>query len=240
MGFELERALYATEDFLRRNLRSATAREAQKRKARRKLMEVLRRVKRAGFLLAAMLAALVAWSIFVSPIGFVTWVVAFPTVLLIAFLSLFWSAGRPAEPVAAAGKVTPLDELAARAEEGLLDRCEELPGRALPAADRIIARLHELQPHLGMLEAESTLAGDARRLIGQHLPRLVDSYLELPPSTRTHASESSQRFIESLDLVAEELDHLLDQCCRDRQISFETQRRFIESRYKEDRNLRGE
>ena len=36
MGFDLERVLYATEDFLRHNIRSRTAREAHKRKAQRK------------------------------------------------------------------------------------------------------------------------------------------------------------------------------------------------------------
>jgi hypothetical protein len=91
-----------------------------------------------------------------------------------------------------------------------------------------------------MLDPGSTLAGDARRLVGQHLPKLVDSYLDLPPSSRAPGSESSVRLIESLGIVSDELDHLLDQCCRDRQIGFDTQRRFIETRYGEDPGLKGE
>ena len=83
------------------------------------------------------------------------------------------------------------------------------------------------------------LAGDARRLICRHLPKLIDSYLALPPSARAPGSDSSRRFAESLDIVAQEFDHLLDQCCRDRHLSFETQRRFIESRYQEDERLTG-
>ena len=243
MGFELERVLYETEDFLRRNLRSRSARDAQKRRAQRKLHEVLRRLRRAGFILAGLLLALVLTSIFLVEIGFVTWLVALPTVVLIALMSLFRPSRRRVQPAAAgaaAAPVIPLDELAVRAEDGLIDRCRELPGRALPAADNIIARLAELQPHLGTLDPQSTLAGDARRLIGQHLPRLVDTYLELPPSARGPASESTQRFTESLGIVGEELNHLLDQCCRDRELSFETQRRFIETRYKEDPSLKGD
>ncbi|MDQ4088591.1 MAG: hypothetical protein M3177_11380, partial [Pseudomonadota bacterium] len=115
----------------------------------------------------------------------------------------------------------------------------DLPGRALPAADATIARLHELQPQLAQLDAAGMLAGDARRLICEHLPRLVDSYLGLPASARAPASEESRRFADSLGIVAEELDHLLEQCCRERQLSFETQHRFIETRYKEDRRLSG-
>ncbi|WP_114953767.1 hypothetical protein [Sphingosinicella terrae] len=239
MAFELERVLYETEDFLRRNLRSRAAREAQKRRAKRKMIEVLRRVKRAAYILAGLLAAMVGVSIFVD-VGFLTWMMAIPTIFLIAFLSVFWPSRGGADEAPEAQAVRPLDELASRVEDGLIDRCKELPGRALPAADRIIARLNELQPHLGTLDQGSVLAGDARRLIGQHLPRLVDTYLDLPPSARGPATESSQRFIESLEIVGGELDHLLDQCCRDRQLSFETQNRFIESRYSEDPRLKGE
>ena len=220
MSFELERVLYETEDFLRRSLGSASRREAKKRKWRRKLDEALRRAKRALFLFAGLLAALVGYAIFLGGIGFFTWLVAIPTAFLIAFVSLFWGRSRAAEPIgeaAAGAPALPLGELAARAEEGLLDRCDELPGRALPAADAIMARLAELQHHLGELDPASPLAGDARRLIGQHLPRLVDSYLDLPASARAPASESSARLIESLGIVADELDTLLETCCRDRQ-----------------------
>jgi len=241
MAFELERILYETEDFLRRSLGSQSRREAKKRKLRRQFEEVMRRMKRAGIVLAGLLVALIAWSMFVDPIGLFTWTVALPTAFFIAFLTLFRGAAKRAEPAdTTKAPPLPLAELAARAEEGLLDRCDELPGRALPAADAIMARLAELQAHLGDLAPASPAAGDARRLIGQHLPRLVDSYLELPTTARAPRSESSERFAESLGIVANELDNLLETCCRDKQMSFDTQQRFIETRYKEDGSLRGD
>ena len=238
MGFELERILYETEDFLRRHISSASAQQAKKRRWQRKMREFGRRLRRSAFLLVGLLAALVAYSIFVDPIGFLTWLVAIPTAFLVALVSLLWptrgSAPEPARP----GATIPLDQMAIRVEEGLIDRRDELPGHALPAADAILARLNELQPHLAALAPDSLESGEARRLICQHLPKLVDSYLDLPPSARASGSESSRRFAESLDIVAGELDHLLERCCRDRQLSFETQNRFIESRYKEDERLR--
>ena len=240
MTNDIERVLYHAEDFLRRNLlRPRSAREAQKRRAQRKLREVLRRFRRAGLILTGLLVALVIADIFAS-VGLLAWIVALPTFFLIAFLSLFWSAGGGEAPVEGpAARSVPLQEMAVRVEEGLVDRMDELPSRALPAADAIVARLGELQPHLAGLEPHSVAAGDARRLICEHLPRLVDSYLGLPPSTRGPESDSSRRFTEGLNLVAEELDHLLDTCCRDRQLSFDTQHRFIASRYREDRSLKG-
>lgn len=236
MSSEWQRVLYRAEDIVRRGLRSRSAREANKRRLQRKFREALRRLRRAGLILVVLLASMVAFSLFVAPVGFLTWLVAIPTIFLAALLTLFWDGRRMAEPIDAKAAV-PLDTLAARVEDGLIERCSELPGRALPAADAIIARLNELQPHLATLDANSLVAGEARRLVGQHLPVLVDTFLELPPSARTPESESSRRFAESLDTVAGELDHLLETCCRDRHSRFETQNRFIESRYSEDPRL---
>jgi hypothetical protein len=148
-------------------------------------------------------------------------------------ISLSWPTRRRPEPVAADAPGASLAEMARRAEEILLDRSDQLPGRALGASDAIISRLNELQPHLDTLDPDSMLAGDARRLICQHLPRLVDSYLDLPFERPCAQREPSRRFAESLGIVAREMDDLLEQCCRDRHLSFDTQHRFIETRYRE-------
>lgn len=237
MAIELERVLYETESFLRRHIRSRSVREAQKRRAKRKFAEFVARLKRALYLLAGLLLALVGTSIVIH-VSFLTWLVAIPTVFIVALASMFMPTRRLREAAEAAPQV-PLADLAGRVEDGLVDRYSELPGRALPAADAILARLDEIRPHLAELDPATPLAGDARRLIGQHLPSLVDSYLELPPSARGAASEASRRFGESLNIVGEELNRLLDECCRDRHLTFETQRRFIETRYKDESGLSG-
>ena len=242
MGFELERVLYETEDFLRRAIGSPTRRAAKRRRAQRRWEEFGRRAKRSAFVFTALLALLVVYA-FVAPLSMLLWFVALPTLLLIAIVLMFQPT-RHARKMEEEARLTPhtlpLPELAVRAEEGLLDRCDELPGRALPAADRIMAGLREIQPHLHELgPGDEALAGDIRRLVGQHLPQLVDSYLALPEQSRASNAESSRRFVESLDIVAGEMDHLLDICCRERQSHFDTHSRFIETRYREDDNLRG-
>jgi hypothetical protein len=243
MAFELERVLDETEDFLRRAIGTPSLRAAKKRRFRRKLEEFGRRAKRSAFVMVGLVALLLAVSIYMGGIGFFAWLVAVPTALAFCMLLMFQptrhqkrfeaeTPGREAPPT------LPLGDLALRAEEGLLDRCDELPGRALPAADAIVTRLRELQPHLAALAPADPLAGDARRLIGQHLPRLVDSYLQLPHDARAPGSESSRRVAESLDIVAAELGNLRDSCCRDSQADFDTHSRFIETRYR-DGDLRG-
>lgn len=235
MRGDLERALVDTEEFLHRQLGSRAAREASKRKVKRGIGEVLRRVRRAALVVLVLMASLIGWSILISPIGFLTWLLAIPTVFLAALVTLFWPSGRKrrdeqwSEAPAAPAR---LDALAGRTEEWLLERCEALPRPALPAADFILGRLRELQPELARLNPAAPVAGEAQRLIGQHLPRLIDSYVELPPAGRDPHGENGRRLTESLDIVAEELDRLSDEICRERGLRFETQTRFIESRYR--------
>lgn len=245
MAFELERVLYETEDFLRRAIGSPSLRAAKKRRFQRRIEEYGRRARRSAFVLIGLVALLLAVSIFMGGIGFFAWLLAIPTIGLFAILLMFQptrhhKSAQAEAPGGEAPPTLPLADLALRAEEGLLDRCEDLPGRALPAADAIVARLRELQPHLAGLDPADPLAGDARRLIGQHLPRLVDSYVQLPRDARAPGSESSRRVTESLDIVATELGNLRDACCRDSQADFDTQSRFIETRYREDKRLGGE
>ena len=215
MAFELERVLYETEDFLRRAIGSPNLRAARKRRFQRKLEEFGRRARRSAFVLVGLVALLLAVSIYLGGIGFFAWLLAVPTAAAFALLLMFQPTRHHKHPLyeapgADAPPALPLGELALHAEECLLDRCRELPGRALPAADAIVARLRELQPHLVGLDPDAPLAGDARRLIGQHLPRLVESYLALPDSARAPRSESSTRLVESLDIVAAELGNLVD------------------------------
>jgi hypothetical protein len=237
---DIDRALTETEDFLIRQLGSRSARTATTRKLKRGLGEALRRVRRAGLIFVLLLLALIVWSIAVSPIGFFTWVVALPALFLAALVSLAWptrGVRAPEAPTAEAVARIPLETLAGRCEQWLLDRCDELPRAALPSADMILERLQRLQPALADLPEASPLTGEVRRLVGGHLPRLVDSYIALPPEAREPRSDNSRRIAEGLDVVAGELSRLCTEIDGCRAASFEIEHRFIESRYKQDDRL---
>jgi|GEM_PF-1409867 len=238
---EIERALVETEDFLMRQLGSRTAREANARKLKRGAAEVFRRMRRAGLIFVLLVLALVVASAFGAGIGVFTWLIALPVIFLAAAISMTFPtrAGRatPAPTPEAVAQV-PLPVLAEKCETWLLDRCDELPRAALPAADLIVGRLRHLQPALADLAASSPLHGEVQRLVGGHLPRLVDSYLALPPQERDARSENSRRLAESLDSVAEEMNRLCGEIDGCRATSFEIEHRFIESRYREDPSLR--
>lgn len=230
---DLNRVLIETEDFLLRQVGSRAAREASLRKVRRGVGEAARRVRRAASIFVLLLLALLAWSVAAGGIGFLTWMVAVPIVFLTAAITLLWPTRKGREPEMADDprRPVPLGMLAARSEDWLLDRCGELPRPALPAAETILVRLRDLQPHLEALSPDSPAAGDARRLIGGHLPKLIDSYAALPPQART--GENVERVTESLGIVADELTRLCGDIDGCRASAFETQHRFIESRYGE-------
>jgi hypothetical protein len=240
---DLERRLYGTEDFLRRQLGSRAAREASARKLRRGAAEAFRRARRAALIFAGLILALVAVDIAGASIGFFSWLFALVAIFIASLLSMTvpTRAGRARPPVApgpdAVAKV-PLPMLAGRCETWLLDRCEALPHTALPSADLILARLQRMQPALEALPEASPLTAEVRRLVGGHLPNLVDSYLALPPDSRGRGSDNDRRISESLVLVADELNRLCGEIDGCREASFEIEHRFIESRYREDDRLR--
>lgn len=236
---EVERILIETEDFLARQLGSRAGRTANKQRLQRGVGEAMRRVRRAALIFVGLIFALIAASIAGASIGFLVWIIALPAIFLAALLSLTFPtlAGRrraqPALSPAEAVQKMPLDALTGRCEQWLLDRTADLPRAALPAADRILERLHALQPALAGLPDTDPLAGEARRLVGGHLPRLIDTYLDLGPEQRAPNDENSRRLAEGLDIVAGELTDLCGRIDGCREASFATQHRFIESRYRD-------
>ena len=242
-GVDLDRVLREAESLLRSYVPARAALVSERRpfpfpfplRLRESLSspirEGLRRLKRSTLLFFGIIAALIAYSLFVAPIGFPNWLFAILAAYGLAFLALFWPTRRRAKKDAE--PASHRDDLGVSAGALRLARRDQLPSSALSAADAILARLHELRPHLQALDPRSQLAGDAQRLIGKHLPSLVNAYLALPQSSRHEGSESGRRLAEGLGMVATELDGLLAEASRDRHQEFETQWRFIETRYKD-------
>ena len=234
---ELPRVLLETESFLMAQVGSAGARARTGRRIKRGVGEAVRRLRRAALIFVFLLLALVIFSAAVSPLGW-TWLLALPATFIAALVSLFWPTRgtRPApSPAQAEDKLAamPLAMLAGRCEHWLLDRTADLPRAAFDSADTIVARLQALQPHVAALPDAAPVAGEIRRLVGGHLPRLVDSYLALPPEARDPRSNNSRRVTESLGIVADELTRLCDDLDGCRSSQFETEHRFIETRYRD-------
>jgi hypothetical protein len=126
-----------------------------------------------------------------------------------------------------------MEALPGEAEGWLLGQRLNLPLAAYPSFDTILVHLGDLQACLGAIDPNATLAWDARRLIGSHLPGLVDAYCQLPLAAKAEDPGHEKRLVDGLATIASELADLSRQANRDRLSRFETQGRFIESRYKD-------
>jgi hypothetical protein len=229
LPFELDRTLRQAEDFLRRHVKSKAVREAEKRQRERRAREAGRRFKRAvtiGGVSGAGVFCAGAAAISAGPALGAAGAAALATMVA----ALIWPRQRATDgPLSSAE----LEALPAEAEEWLLGRRRELPGAAAAPVDAILRHLADLQGALGTVNPASTLAWDARRLIGDHLPRLVHCYCVLPSVARDEDKELRRRLVDGLGTIAEELGRLSLEVNRDRLMHFETQGRFLESKYRD-------
>jgi hypothetical protein len=127
----------------------------------------------------------------------------------------------------------------------LLDRKRTaLPAPAVRQIDAIGRQLPLLESRLGQTEILDPLAQDARRLMGKHLPELIERYERVPAAYRGERDGEGltvdERLVQGLDAARGALDDLGRRLAREDLDAFETKGRFIESRYKEDGGLKGE
>jgi hypothetical protein len=228
--------LRQADEYVRRNLKSKAVRSAEKRRAERKSREAEARIVRAAWVGGASGATIFGIGVLVAPVAVPVIAAAGGGALLLAVGSLF----RPSRRRGGEGDFsrTELAELPGDAEDWLLDRRETLPLDCRPQLDRIFQRLGDLQPHLASLAPHSTPAWEARRLLGDHLPRLILAFEDIPPTIREEDPEVRARLHSGLETVADALDSLCRDICRNPLMALETQERFLERRYRgEDERL---
>jgi hypothetical protein len=94
-----------------------------------------------------------------------------------------------------------------------------------------------LESRLAEVDALDPLAQDARRLMGKHLPDLLDRYERVPAQYRSERDGEGltvdERLVAGLNAAGKALDEIGAKLTRSDLDAFETQGRFIESRYKD-------
>ena len=116
-----------------------------------------------------------------------------------------------------------------------------LPAPAARRIDAISQQLPLLESRLSETEILDPLAQDARRLMGRHLPELIERYERVPAAYRSERDGDGltvdERLVQGLDAARTALDDLGRKLAHEDLQAFETQGRFIENRYKEDEGL---
>ena len=113
-----------------------------------------------------------------------------------------------------------------------------LPAPAQAELDRLSAQLPAIRQTLERVPDLDPSAQDARRLMSTHLPGLIDRYLHVPQGYRSEQDGEGitvdERLTEALAAGRLALSEISEKLARADMAAFETQGRFIKSRYKDE------
>jgi ElaB/YqjD/DUF883 family membrane-anchored ribosome-binding protein len=200
-----------------------------------------RRAGAIGVAIAVLIAITIGLGLAVDGIGLTGLFIVALATLVILLLGFFW----PSEPKRVAyNEQLPTGTVVRQLETMLVRRRAALPSPAAQRADAIGAQLPLLESRLAEVDPLDPLAQDARRLMGKHLPELIERYERIPAEYR-HQTDgegltADQRLVASLDAARNALGEIGDKLVQGDRQAFETQGRFIENRYKEDGGPGGE
>lgn len=214
--------------------RGGAAREAARRERQRLNAGLGRTLTRVG--MAVLLISIVTIAIgLIEPIGMFGFLAAVGLAIGVAALLLF-SGGRQI----AAPNVTPdlpNGQMVARFDSYLFRARRALPAPAQAEIDRLSAQLPPLRQTLERIPDLDPSAQDARRLMSVHLPNLIDRYLHVPSAYREQRDGEDvsvdERLVEALAAGRLALTEISEKLAKADMAAFETQGRFIQTRYSE-------
>lgn len=236
MTSEKTKLAIARADRVMRSLdeRDGAARDAARRERQRLNAGLGRTLGRVG--IAVLLISIA--TIFIGllrPIGMFGFLAAVGLAIGIGAWLLF-SGGREI----AAPNVTPdlpNGQMVARFDSYLFRARRALPAPAQAEIDLLSAQLPPLRETLERIGDNDPNAQDARRLMSVHLPNLIDRYLHVPSAYRQQLDGEGvavdQRLVEALTAGRQALTEISEKLARADMAAFETQGRFIQSRYSE-------
>ena len=230
----VDQAIARMDEVIGRIDRTAPAREAQRRHVSRRALMVGRRVGNISIALALLIVATIVTGLLVDGIGlFGLFIVA-----TLMFLAVIFFAIWPGEkPIVDYKEDMPNKAVVQRLDTLLVRKRTALPAPAARRIDAISQQLPLLESRLAETGVLDPLAQDARRLMGKHLPELIERYERVPAAYRHERDGEGltvdERLVQGLDAAKTALDDLGRKLAHEDLTAFETQGRFIESRYKE-------
>jgi hypothetical protein len=216
--------------------RSGLVRDARRRELQRLNEGLVRTLVRIGIAVGVISLAAIGIGLFV-PIGMFGFLAAVGLAIGIAAVIAF-SGGRDIT----APTVTPdlpNGLMVERFDSYIYRARAALPAPAQAEIDQLSAALPPLKRTLERLPAVDPNAQDARRLMSIHLPGLIDRYLHVPPPYRSQQDGEGitvdERLVEALGASRLALTEIGERLAKADMMAFETQGRFIKSRYGEEK-----
>ena len=218
--------------------RSGLVRDSRRRELQRLNQNLVRTVVRIGVAVGVVSLAAIGVGLFI-PIGMFGFLAAVGLAIGIGAVIAFSGGREIAKP-----EVTPdlpNGAMVERFDSYIYRTRAALPAPAQAEIDQLSASLPPLKKTLERLETLDPGAQDARRLMSIHLPGLIDRYLHVPPAYRSQQDGEGitvdERLVEALGASRLALSEIGERLAKADMMAFETQGRFIKSRYGKDGEL---
>jgi hypothetical protein len=216
--------------------RGGPVREAARRERQRLNADLASRLKRVGVAVIAISLVTILFGVVIAPIGMFGFLAAVGLAIGVAALLAITPAQERTLPAPSAD--LPNGEMVQRFDSYLYRARKALPAPAQGEIDAISSALPSLRQTLERVETLDSNAQDARRLMSIHLPGLIDRYNRVPAAFRGEQDGEGktvdERLIEGLAAGRSALVEISEKLARADMAAFETQGRFIKSRYGED------
>lgn len=215
--------------------RGGPAQEAARRERHRLNAGFGRTLSKVGIAIGAIWLATIVFGLF-NPIGMFGFLAVLIVTVVVAGV-LIARGGQEAVSAPAPSTDLPNGPMVDRFDSYIYRVRRALPAPAQAQLDSISAALPPLKETLERVDTLDPRAQDARRLMSVHLPNLIDGYLKVPQAYRSEQDGEGktvdERLIESLAATRAALTDVSQQLARQDVAAFETQGRFIKSRYGE-------
>ena len=209
----------------------AGAARAGAAKAGRAAGELARRAVRAAGVAGAAGLGAIGYGVAVAPIGIEGLLIGVPLAGAAALGAALLPVRRRAAAPTPKFAELPAARLGPVAREWLELKRAAFPRTAAPATQRILSRLGGLGPLWAVLPDTDPALADARRLLSDHLPRLVDAWQAVPAAARVENASVNAGLTDGLAVIADELDRLWAAQTADKVRDVAAEGRFLETRY---------
>jgi hypothetical protein len=223
----------------RRMARAEAMQMARARRWERRKANVATRLTRSGIAFLATIAALTAYGWMSDGMGIGLFLLSLLIVPLSGIAGFALPVGGP--DVDRMDEASPA-ELPAITEAWLERQRRHLPRLAAPHLDGISVQLAALERQLARVPADHPVAQDIGRLLGKHLPELIDRYTRIPPMQRANIVEHDGRtpeatVIDGLKAVEAELTRASAALAESDRDGLRVQGKFLEARYGEGQRV---
>ncbi len=217
-----------------------SGRDAARRRAERRARRAGQKAMRMALTIFSVVVGTIIWGIFVGPIGAGgLMLLILATICALIALGIYPRDVAPPPMKLATAKPAVLPS---QVDAWLDAKRRALPALAAPKVDAISAQLAALGPQLAAVPAGDPTALELNRLLGKHLPELVDRYEKVAPAQRKAATipggpTIERQLVDGLGLIEAELARVNDDLGRQDRDAFAVQGKFLENRYGKDGSL---